>query len=112
MALAAAAALVVVAIAGCNGGSSQTPSSGPASTGSVALSSPTEGLTQLTASAGDTASASDSGLVTGSPGATASGSAAPATPDAVASELDAIQQLIDDINNSLSSSDQSEQGGE
>jgi hypothetical protein len=101
---------VVVAIAGCNRGSNQaaSPSAGPDSSavagGSFVASSP------LAGSRGDPL-VSDSGTTSGSPDASASSTAA-ATPDAVASELDAIQQLIDDINNSLSSSDQSEQGGE
>jgi predicted small lipoprotein YifL len=38
--------------------------------------------------------------------------AAPSTPDAVASELDQINQLIDDIGDSVQSSDSSQQGGE
>jgi nitrous oxide reductase accessory protein NosL len=39
-------------------------------------------------------------------------SPAPATPDAAASELDQINQLINDINNSIQSSDSSTAGGE
>jgi hypothetical protein len=39
-------------------------------------------------------------------------SASPAKPDAVASELDQINQLINDIDNSVQNSDSSSQGGE
>jgi hypothetical protein len=115
----AAALLLAIAVAGCNRGATDSPSptAGPTTAAGVGQSAEpsSEGTPQLTNVAGESAQAAQSGgpSATAVPSASVEASAAaPATPDPVASELDQIQQLIDDINNSLSSSDSSEQGGE
>jgi hypothetical protein len=112
VAITAAALLVGVAVAGCNRGSTPTPGAEPGSTDTATVAGPSPTLAPIAESAGDAASATASESGTQSPGASIAGPGGSATPDPVASELDAIQQLIDDINNSLSSSDSSEQGGE
>jgi hypothetical protein len=71
---------------------------------------------------GSSAGATAGAAASGSPGATgpvATGLPGPvvtpptvSTPDPLASALDQLNQLINDINNSLSSSDASQQGGE
>jgi len=101
---AAAALLVCVAVISC--GRHQSPSSGssysPTATSSAETSGASFGEFDTSApdsSGSDPASASDS-----------SGPDGPPTPDPVASELDQINQLINDINNSIS--DSSSQGGE
>jgi hypothetical protein len=115
----AAALLLAIAVAGCNRGAhdSPTPVSGPTtSTGAMqSAETASEGAPQLTDAAGESAQASQSGQASATAASSASVEASagsPETPDPVASELDQIQQLIDDINNSLSSSDSSQQGGE
>jgi hypothetical protein len=104
---AAAALLIAVAVAGCNRGTSESPSpvSGPTS-GSEA------GLSAVPASATSPQLATDSVPAASAIASAPATAVAPATPDPVASELDQIQQLIEDINNSLSGSDSSQQGGE
>jgi len=95
--------LTLVAISGCNHAANPTSpaiSASPSGPASSSASSP--GASALsgdssTPSVGDTSGASA--------GATDTTPAGPPTPDAAASELDQIQQLINDINNSLSSSD-------
>lgn len=90
IACAAAAVLVCLALAGCGR---------PAAT-----SSPTV----------PQASASPAGTVGGenAPGSTPTTLLGAPTADPVASELDQINQLINDIDNSVQSSDSSQQGGE
>ena len=63
---------------------------------------------------GPAPSASESPAAAESPTASESptGPVGPPTPDPVASELDLINELINDINNSVQSSDSSQQGGE
>jgi hypothetical protein len=115
----AAALLLAIAVAGCNRGANERPSlvSGPvASTGAGPSAGPaSEGAPQLTVAPGGSTEAAGSGDLSASPSSNAEATAsagAPASPDPVASELDQIQQLINDINDSLSSSDSSQQGGE
>jgi hypothetical protein len=100
---AAAALLLGAAVIACGPGPAPTasPSYSPSATSSPA--SPGVSLGGV-----DTASPLPS--ATDSASAPASGSAAPATPDPVASELDQINQLINDLNKSIS--DSSQQGGE
>ena len=110
--VAAAVLLLVVAAGGCNRSTDRTAT--PASPAASAPPSATDPGGQ--ASAGGSADASVPEVDTASappPPASAAvvgTAAAPPTPDAVASELDQIQQLIDDINGSLTGSDS--QGGE
>ncbi len=101
---AAAALLVCVAVISCGRHPAPSPSSSysPPATSSAESSGASfdEFDTPAPDSSGsDPASASDS-----------SGPGGPPTPDPVASELDQINQLINDINNSIS--DSSSQGGE
>ena len=106
LAAAAGTILVVLAVAGCNRGGNATPqaSQSAASAASAMDTSSASGLADETQSA--TASASDSSATAST--SVPPTSAPPATPDAVASQLDQIQRLINDIDSSLSSSD----GGE
>lgn len=90
--------LVCLALAACG---RQAPTSGPTAAQPAATS--TAG-----ASASPVIAASESPSATDAP----SVPAGPPTPDPVASELDQINQLINDINNSVQSSDTSQQGGE
>ena len=104
MVLLTATLLVCVAAAGC--GRDHRPDSAPTpSAGSSGSASPTIAV-DSTGSDGPNSSASIStaSISTDSP--------APATPDPAASELDQINQLINDINNSIQSSDSSTAGGE
>jgi len=96
---AAAALLLGAAVIACGPGPAPTasPSYSPSATSSPA-------------SLGGVDTASPLPSATDSASAPASGSAAPATPDPVASELDQINQLINDLNKSIS--DSSQQGGE
>jgi hypothetical protein len=107
VAAAAAVLLVGVALVGCG-------RQGPTSPPTLALPSVAPTAIDTGASLSDTGSASPTDAVFESPSASSS-PAVPAgqpTPDAVASELDQINQLINDIDNSVSSSDSSQQGGE
>jgi hypothetical protein len=101
---AAAALLLGVALIACGRHSAPSPSPTfePSATSSQASPGASSGELDTTSpdsSASDFASASD-----------LAGSTPPPTPDAVASELDQINQLINDINDSIS--DSSQQGGE
>jgi hypothetical protein len=95
----AGALLICLALVGCGrrGATDQTPASQP--TYNAALVSPS-GPIDSGASGGPSGSASGSGA----------GPTVPPTPDPVASELDQINQLINDINDSVQSSDSG--GGE
>lgn len=101
LAVAAAAFLTCLALAGCG---HQAATSGPASAqltpGPTAVASPASA--ELSPADSETPSVSESPSLP----------AGPPTPDPVASELDQINQLINDINNSVQSSDPSQQGGE
>ena len=99
--VAAGAFLVCLALAGCG---RQAATSEPVAAGPTAT--PTVLDAGSSGSPADTASESPSAA--GSPSAPAG----PPTPDPVASELDQINQLINDINNSVNSSDTSQAGGE
>jgi ABC-type Fe3+-siderophore transport system permease subunit len=109
--VAAMTLVVALAVAGCGQHkATQAPSNTPEPTSSAASAS-------ASASTVESGGASPSGSSsTASPGSASSSATAhasvPATPDAVASELDQIDQLINDINNSVSGSDSSQQGGE
>jgi hypothetical protein len=92
--------LVCVALAGCG-------RQGATSQPSTAKTVPSP----IATDAGASASATDVASVAPTD-STASIPAGPPTPDAVASELDQINQLINDINNSVQNSDSSTQGGE
>lgn len=73
----------------------------------------TSPLPPVPATAGPTPGETVSGAVPSDASAEPSPTpAGPATPDPVASELDQINQLINDIDNSVQSSDSSQQGGE
>ena len=106
-AVAAMALLIALALVGCGQHkATQAPSATPQATLSQA---PT------TASPLESNGASPSGSGSTAPPGSASASATasvPATPDPVASELDKIDQLINDINSSISGSDSSQQSGE
>ena len=102
----AAVLLVGIALAGCGRQGPSAPASAQPSAGPTASDTGT--------SLSDTGSASPTDAAFESP-LTLSSPTVPAgqpTPDAVASELDQINQLINDIDNSVSSSDSSQQGGE
>lgn len=106
---ASAVLLLLVAAGGCNRSTDRTVT--PKSTATSAVPSPSdsaEGSAEVPTLASGEASASS--VDSESPSAAAATPTAPATPDAVASELDQIQQLIDDINSSITGSDSS--GGE
>jgi hypothetical protein len=95
----AGALLICVALAGCGRRGANDQTSAPQPTYNAALVSPS-GSTDPGASGSpsDSASGADSGPTV------------PPTPDPVASELDQINQLINDINDSVQSSDSG--GGE
>ena len=97
----AAALLLGAAAIAC--GPNSAPSGSPDYEPSASLSPASPGV-----SVGDVETASPDSSASDS--ASASGPTAPATPDPVASELDQINQLINDLNNSIS--DSSDQGGE
>ncbi|MFI5258296.1 MAG: hypothetical protein ACHQ01_01615 [Candidatus Limnocylindrales bacterium] len=101
MALLGAVLLVGCALAGCGPSQATTAPTAPQATASHAPSGPVEAGTGAGPSASSTAPPSTSATPTGQ-----------ATPDPVASELDQINQLINDIDNSVQSSDSSQQGGE
>jgi hypothetical protein len=100
VALAAWALLVGLAFAGCG---RQAPTLAP--TAAQLTPSP---AAPPSGQIGPSPAASESPAATDSPSAPAG----PPTPDPVASELDQINQLINDINNSVNSSDTSQAGGE
>jgi hypothetical protein len=107
VALVAAALLAGLAVGGCGRHEATAqPTAAPVTSG------PSFG--QGGASGSVTPSGSATPAVSQAPSQSASPStpAGPATPDPVASELDQINQLIQDINNSVQSSDSSQQGGE
>ena len=95
----AVALLVCLALTGCG---DRRAVNQPNATGSQPSSVPS-----ATAAASDPTPSRSDGL----PGPDASSGAEP-TPDAVASELDQINQLINDIDGSVQNSDPSSQGGE
>lgn len=99
----AAALLVGSAVVGCGGHGATPQSTVPGPSYSTAESP--SGSAESVGSGDLTGSAPDASSGAGS-------STAPPTPDPVASELDQINQLINDINNSVGSSDSSQQGGE
>jgi hypothetical protein len=92
--------LVCITIAGCNQHAATSQQSAAA-----AVPSPTATDAGASASATDVPSVAPTDSIASIP-------AGPPTPDAVASELDQINQLINDINNSVQTSDSSTQGGE
>ena len=100
--LCAAALLVGLAVTGCaHRGPSSTPSAATQPSGSVPAAT---GITSI-----------PSASTTGTAPAVASATAAQtgqSTPAPIDSELDQINSLINDINNSMSDSDSSQQGGE
>ena len=103
----AAVLLVGIALAGCG---RQGPPRAPAS--SQPSARPTASDTGTSLSDTGSASPTDAAFELPSTSSSPTVPAGPPTPDAVASELDQINQLINDIDNSVSSSDSSQQGGE
>jgi hypothetical protein len=99
--VAAGAFLICLALAGCGRqGATSGPTTAELTAGPAVSASPASGDTT------PAGSPSPSGSESPSP------TAGPPTPDPVASELDQINQLINDINNSVDSSDTSQQDGE
>lgn len=106
VAVMAGALLVGLAIAGCGPrAATEGPTTAQLTAGPTA---PQSGESGPAPSASESPAAAESPAASESPG----GLAGPPTPDPVASELDLINQLIDDINDSVQSSDSSQQGGE
>jgi len=101
----AAALLVVVALVGCGRHSGSDQPTAPQTT--AGASSALGGPTPVGPGASQGAASGSAG-----PGEPSSSAMGQSTPDPVASELDQINQLINDINNSIQSSDSSSQGGE
>ena len=104
VAVVAGALLVGLAIAGCD---RQAATAGPTAA-TAGPTAPRSGESGPAFSASESPAAAESPAASESP----SGPAGPPTPDPVASELDLINELINDINNSVQSSDSSQQGGE
>ena len=105
--LVAAALLACLAAGGCGRHEATAgPTAAPVSAG------PSIGQVSASTSAMPSESASPAVSAAPSQSASPTAPAGPATPDPVASELDQINQLIQDINNSVQSSDSSQQGGE
>jgi hypothetical protein len=94
------AVLVCLAFAACGPGRSEARTPAPGRT------------LAPTAGPGSAGGASPDPDTTGAPGGIRAPGTAAATPDPLASALDQINALINDINNSLSNSDSSEQSGE
>ena len=113
VAIAASLLLVGMAVVACNRHDVTAPSPSPSVVASASSSASDSGLASASASAGGSVSTSTSAPTSASASAsvTAGASERP-TPDAVASELDQINQLINDINDAISGSDSSQQGGE
>jgi predicted small lipoprotein YifL len=99
----AAVLLVGMALAACG---HQGPSSQPTATASATAAGLSPSPADSVATDSATPAASDTPAATDTPAPTTG----PTAPDAVASELDQINQLINDINNSIQSS--SSGGGE
>jgi len=100
VAIMAGALLVGLATAGCGRhAATESPTAAQLTPGPTA---------QQSGASGPAPSTSESPSATDSPSAPAG----PPTPDPVASELNQINQLINDINNSVNSSDTSQAGGE
>jgi len=113
VALVAAALLAGLAVGGCGRHEATAqPTAAPVTSGPSFGQGGASG--SVTPSGSATQSGSATPAVSEAPSQSASPStpAGPATPDPVASELDQINQLIQDINNSVQSSDSSQQGGE
>ncbi len=109
----AAVLLVGLAVAGCGHRGATASPTVAAVTPAPAATAGDNGTpgSAVASTAAATPSASPSAPSSVAP-PTATAPAGPATPDPVASELDQINQLINDINNSVQSSDSSQQGGE